>query len=29
MLGEVWWYDKYFDITTEYKIKGQFCDYGG
>ena len=28
MLGEVWWYDKYFDITTEYKIKGQFCDYG-
>lgn len=28
MLGEVWGYDKYFDITTEYKIKGQFCDYG-
>ena len=28
MLGEVWWYDKYFDVTTEYKIKGQYCDYG-
>lgn len=28
MLGEVWGYDKYFDVTTEYKIKGQYCDYG-
>jgi hypothetical protein len=28
MLGEVRGYDKYFDVTTEYKIKGQYCDYG-
>lgn len=28
MLWEVRGYDKYFDVTTEYKIKGQYCDYG-
>lgn len=26
-LWEVLWYDKYFDVTTEYKIKWQYCDY--
>jgi hypothetical protein len=28
MLGEVRGYGKYFDVTTEYKIKRQYCDYG-
>ncbi len=28
MLGEMLGYDKFFDVTTEYKIKGQFADYG-
>lgn len=28
ILGEVLGYDKFFDVTTEYKIKGQFADYG-
>lgn len=27
MLWEVLWYDKFFDVTTEYKIRWQFCDY--
>ena len=27
-LWEVLWYDKYTEVTTEYKIKGQYCDYG-
>ncbi len=26
-LWEVLWYDKYTEITTEYKIKWQYCDY--
>lgn len=26
-LWEVLWYDKYFDVTTEYKIKWQYRDY--
>ena len=26
-LWEALWYDKYSEITTEYKIKGQYCDY--
>lgn len=26
-LWETLWYDKYNDITTEYKIKWQYCDY--
>jgi len=28
ILGEVLGYDKFFDITTEYKIRGQYADYG-
>lgn len=28
MLGDIWGYDKFFDVTTEYKIKGQYADYG-
>lgn len=28
MLAEMFGYEKMFDITTEYKIKWQFCDYG-
>jgi len=28
MLGEMFGYDKFFDVTTEYKIKGQYADYG-
>ena len=28
LLWDLFWYDKYFDVTTEYKIKGQYCDYG-
>lgn len=28
LLGEVLGYDKFFDVTTEYKIKGQYADYG-
>ncbi len=28
MLGEVFGYDKFFDVTTEYKIRGQYADYG-
>ena len=28
MLGEMLGYDKFFDVTTEYKIKWQFADYG-
>jgi len=28
MLNEIRWYDKIYDITTEYKIRNQFCDYG-
>lgn len=28
LLGEVLWYDKFFDVTTEYKIKWQYADYG-
>ncbi len=28
MLSEMTWFDKLTDITSEYKIKGQFCDYG-
>ncbi len=28
ILGDVLWYDKFFEVTTEYKIRGQFCDYG-
>ena len=27
MLAELFWYEKILDITTEYRIKGQFCDY--
>jgi len=27
MLNEIRWYDKIYDITTEYKIRNQFCDY--
>lgn len=27
-LWETLWYDKYTEITTEYKIKWQYCDYG-
>lgn len=27
ILGEVLWYDKFFDVTTEYKIRWQYCDY--
>jgi len=27
-IGESLGYDKYNDITTEYKIKSNFCDYG-
>lgn len=27
MLNEIRWYDKMEDITTEYKIRNQFCDY--
>lgn len=26
-LWETLWYDKYTEITTEYKIKWQYCDY--
>ncbi len=26
-LWEVLWYDKYTEVTTEYKIKWQYCDY--
>ncbi len=28
MLGEVFGFDKFFDVTTEYKIRGQYADYG-
>jgi hypothetical protein len=28
MLGDLFGYDKFFDVTTEYKIKGQYADYG-
>ncbi len=28
ILGDVLGYDKFFDVTTEYKIKGQYADYG-
>jgi predicted type IV restriction endonuclease len=28
MLGEVFGYDKFFEVTTEYKIKWQYADYG-
>lgn len=28
MLGDVFGYDKFFDVTTEYKIKWQYADYG-
>lgn len=28
LLGEMWGYDKFFDVTTEYKIRSQYCDYG-
>ncbi len=28
MLGDVLGYDKFFDVTTEYKIRGQYADYG-
>ncbi|MDD2487298.1 MAG: type I restriction enzyme HsdR N-terminal domain-containing protein [Candidatus Gracilibacteria bacterium] len=28
MLGEILGYDKFFDVTTEYRIRGQYCDYG-
>lgn len=28
MLGEVFGYDKFFDVTSEYKIKGHYVDYG-
>lgn len=28
ILNDVLWYEKMIDITTEYKIKSQFCDYG-
>lgn len=28
ILSEITWFDKLTDITSEYKIKGQFCDYG-
>jgi hypothetical protein len=27
MLWEVLWYDKFFDVTTEYRIRWQYCDY--
>lgn len=27
MLNEILWYDKMEDITTEYKIRNQYCDY--
>lgn len=26
-LWEILWYDKYTEVTTEYKIKWQYCDY--
>lgn len=28
MLGDLFGYDKFFDVTTEYKIKWQYADYG-
>ncbi len=28
MLSDFWGFDKFFDVTTEYKIRGQFADYG-
>lgn len=28
MLCDIFWFEKMVDITTEYKIKWQFCDYG-
>jgi hypothetical protein len=28
ILGDVLGYDKFFDVTTEYKIRGQYADYG-
>lgn len=28
ILGEVLGFDKFFDVTTEYKIRGQYADYG-
>lgn len=28
MLWEILWYDKFFEITSEYRIKWQYCDYG-
>lgn len=27
MMGEIFGYDKFFDLTSEHKIKGQYCDY--
>ncbi len=28
MLSDFWGFDKFFDVTTEYKIRGQYADYG-
>lgn len=28
MLGDVFGYDKFFDVTSEYRIRGQYADYG-
>lgn len=28
MLGDIFDYDKFFDVTTEYRIRGQYADYG-
>lgn len=28
ILGDVLGFDKFFDVTTEYKIRGQYADYG-
>lgn len=28
MLGDILDYDKFFDVTTEYRIRGQYADYG-
>lgn len=28
MLGDLFGYDKFFDVTSEYRIRGQFADYG-
>jgi len=27
MLGDIFGYNKFFDVTTEYKIRGQYADY--